>query len=206
MLDRLEDFEDALYSANARMNLTRVPREECWVRHFLDSVLAHSVFPFGAQVLDVGCGPGFPCWPLACLRPDLRVDGLDSSGKMLGFLRTQPLDNLGTIEARAEECGIRGAYDVVTGRAVAPLPIQLEISAAPCKVGGRVVPMRSAGDRRLVESFDPSDFGLELADAVEIELPVIRALRLFPVYQKVRETPSRYPRRWAEIKKDRQNT
>lgn len=200
-LDRLESFEEALYSANQLMNLTRVPREECWVRHFLDSVLWHQLIGKAATVLDIGCGPGFPCWPLACLRPDLRIDGLDSSGKMLGFLRSQPLPNLRAIEGRAEEWGVRDAYDVVTGRAVAPLPIQLELSAAPCKKGGRVVPMRSAGDREQIDSFDPEEFGLRLCEVVKMNLPIVNAARLFPVYEKVKDTPQRYPRRWAEIKK-----
>ncbi len=205
-LSRLDQFEHSLYTANEVMNLTRVPREECWLRHFLDSVLWQSLINNGAAVLDIGCGPGFPCWPLACLRTDLKVDGLDSSGKMLGFIRSQPLPNLNTIEARAEEWGVRNAYDVVTGRALSPLPIQLEISAAPCKVGGRVIPMRSANDRTEILAFDPSPFGLKLVEVVEKELPVIGALRLFPVYEKVRETPAKYPRRWAEIKKANQKT
>lgn len=205
-LDRLERFEDALYEANRRMNLTRVPREECWVRHFLDSVLWHALIPAGAKVLDIGSGPGFPSWPLACLRPDLSVDALDSSGKMLGFLRSQPLPNLRVVEARAENWGVRDAYDLVTGRAVAPLPIQLELSAAPCRRGGRVVPMRSIGDLAEAEAFDPSFLGLRRVDLVTMELPLAGALRLFPVYEKVQNTPARYPRRWAEIKKAHKKT
>lgn len=38
-LEGFSDFEAQLYAANAVMNLTRVPQEDCWLRHFLDSLL-----------------------------------------------------------------------------------------------------------------------------------------------------------------------
>ena len=36
-IEAFEQFEEALYEANKVVNLTRVPREECWLRHFIDS-------------------------------------------------------------------------------------------------------------------------------------------------------------------------
>ncbi|RYG69749.1 16S rRNA (guanine(527)-N(7))-methyltransferase RsmG, partial [bacterium] len=84
MLDRFETFEADLYEANEVMNLTRVPREECWLRHFLDSLLIAPWLPGEGSLLDIGSGPGFPAWPLALARPELQVTALDSSGKMLG--------------------------------------------------------------------------------------------------------------------------
>ena len=180
------------------MNLTRIPQEEAWLRHFVDSLLFHDLIPEGSLVLDIGSGPGFPAYPLALARPDLRVTALDSSGKMLGFLRMQPLPNLEVVQARAEECGLREAFDTVTGRAVAPLPLQLELSAAPLKVGGVLVPMRTPMD----------DFGEPLWEALglrpsgfhERTLPFTDVVRVFPTFLKERETPERFPRRWAEMK------
>ena len=201
VLDRFEEFENRLYTTNQVMNLTRIPQQECWLRHFVDSVLWHDLALDGQQVLDIGCGPGFPCWPLANVRPDLKVTGVDSSGKMLSFLRTQPLDNLIVVKARAEYWAVREEYDIVTGRALAPLPIQLEVSVAPCRVGGRVIPMRSLNDEETIQKFDASPFGLELVNIEKRLLPVVDAVRLFPVYLKTKVTPSRYPRMWAEIKK-----
>src|ERR1041384_4679794 len=124
---QFEAFEAKLYEANAVMNLTRVPREECWLRHFVDSLLFQDLIPLNARVLDIGTGPGFPAWPLACARPDLQVTALDSNGKMLGFLRSQPLPNLEVVQERAEEWGAFERFGVVTGRALAPLPVQIEL-------------------------------------------------------------------------------
>lgn len=196
-LDAFERFEDALYAWNQRKNLTRVPREECWIRHFLDSLLFHDLLPQAGKVLDLGTGPGFPAWPLAQARPDLSITALDSNGRMLDFLRTQPLPNLRVVQRRAEEFGEQG-FDVVTGRAVAPLAAQVEVSARPCRIGGSVIPMRTGSD-------DPpppravAKLGLTLVDVIDRTLPITGAKRRFPVLKKVVETPKGYPRTWSAI-------
>jgi 16S rRNA (guanine527-N7)-methyltransferase len=197
-LEAFDEFHQALYAVNSMMNLTRVPEEEAWLRHYLDSIVFHDLIPGGAKVLDMGTGPGFPAWPLACARPDLKVTALDSSGKMLGFLRDQPLPNLEVVQIRAEEWDVRERYEFVTGRAIAPLPAQLEISAAPCAIGGWVVPLRTPS-----ETFDGvklKPLGLVLRDVVTRRLADSEIVRGFPRYEKVAKTDRKYPRRWAEIK------
>ncbi|HLK15618.1 MAG TPA: 16S rRNA (guanine(527)-N(7))-methyltransferase RsmG [Fimbriimonadaceae bacterium] len=198
-LSAFEGFECALYEANRTRNLTRVPQAECWLRHFVDSLLIAEFLPHGASALDIGSGPGFPAWPLACGRPDLAVTALDSSGKMLDFLGTQPLPNLAILQGRAEENPPREAFDTVTGRALAPLAIQIELSAAPCKVGGMVIPMRTPGD----EPFPPPapGLGLRLEGTERRELPGTEIVRVFPIYRKVKSTAPKFPRTWAEIRR-----
>lgn len=193
-------FEDDLYACNAVMNLTRVSRQDCEVRHFIDSLLVVSLIPPGARVLDLGAGPGFPAWPLACARPDLLVVALDSSGKMLGFLRRHPLPNLEVRQARAENDVVAEEFDVVTGRAVAPLPIQLELSAPRAKVGGRVIPFRTPNDLSAIEMFPARMLGLKLEETQRKEIPGTDIVRLFPVFAKISPTPKAYPRAWATMR------
>lgn len=200
-LSAFEAFEESLYAANESMNLTRVAREECWLRHFVDSLLFHDLLPEGAKVLDIGTGPGFPAWPLAVARPDLHIAALDSSGKMLGFLRTMPLPNLEVMERRAEEWGVREEFDVVTGRAVAPLTLQLELSAALCTEGGMVAPMRTPNDEDSIMRFSGSVLGLRREAVIRRPLPETDIVRVSPVYRKVGPTPAKYPRPWAEMKR-----
>lgn len=200
-LRAFSEFEDALYEAAKVMNLTRVPQSDCWMRHFLDSLLIAPLLPEGTECLDVGCGPGFPCWPLALVRPDTHWTALDSSGKMIGFLAKHRLPNLKPVCERAETWGVRDRFDWVTGRAVAPLAIQLELSAPPCRIGGFVVPMRTPNDREAIATLNPAGLGLELVGTREVLLRPLCAPRLFPIYQKVGSTPERFPRSWAEIRK-----
>ncbi len=168
-------------------------------RHILDSLLIAEFIPQGSCVLDIGTGPGFPAWPLALARPDLTVTAMDSSGKMLGFLRRHLLPNLSIEQGRAEELGLPEAFDVVTGRALAPLAIQLELSARPCRTGGIVLPMRTANDLPEIERLSEV-LGLELEEVHRRTLPVIDAERVFPVYRKVHKTPHGHPRPWAKMR------
>lgn len=201
-LDAFQAYEDDLYEQNQVKNYTRVAQDECWIRHFLDSLLLGSVVESlnkRPRLLDIGTGPGFPAWTLACAFPNWLVTGLDSNAKMLGFLSRHPLPNLREDSRRIEETNADECYEIVTGRAVAPLPIQLEISARPCTVGGYVVPMRTPQDE--FEGRAVRKLGLELVEVREILLPHTDIIRAFPIYKKIKSTPRDYPRRWAEIKK-----
>ncbi len=200
-LTAFETYEANLYETNEVTNLTRVAREECWTRHFVDSLLFQELISEGASVLDIGTGPGLPAWPLAAARPDIQVTALDSNRKMLGFLRENPLPNLTVVEARAEEWGHREEFDVVTGRALAPLALQLELSAAACKVGGVILPLRTPNDFGAIELFRGQALGIRLEKKVERSLPEVGAERLCPVYRKLYSTPAKYPRPWPEMKR-----
>lgn len=194
------EFGDALYERNEVTNLTRIPEAHCWVKHFLDSLLMCPYLPPGASVLDVGSGPGFPAWPVACARMDVSVTALDGSNKGLQFLRSHLLPNLRVKQARAEEFDEREAYDVVTGRALAPVAVQLETSAAFARIGGSVVPFRTPQDLDALKAFPAEKLGLELAECHQVALPDEFGERLFPVFVKRSRTPRTYPRRWAEIR------
>ncbi|MBS1721677.1 MAG: 16S rRNA (guanine(527)-N(7))-methyltransferase RsmG [Armatimonadetes bacterium] len=193
-------FGEALYERNKVMNLTRIPKEECWSKHFLDSLLICPLLGEAWSIVDVGTGPGFPAWPLACARPDLRVTALDGSNKGLAFLKEHPLPNFEVVQCRAEEWDRREVFDASTGRALAPLAIQLEVCAPWVKVGGLVLPFRTPGDQVSAESFPAEVLGLGYEDGVYAQLPEGAGERFFPFYLKFEKTPKRYPRKWSEIR------
>lgn len=205
MEERFEEFQTKLYEVNQVMNLTRISQDDCEVRHFIDSLLFVDLFPQGAKVLDIGFGAGFPSWPLACARPDLTVVGIDAHQKSVSFLSSVPLPNLGLECGRAEDMRVTEAFDVVTGRAVAPLSAQLEISARPCKIGGHILPLRGPSDifeiDRLGQPFECEALGLALSETVQRQLYGSDATRVLPIFKKVTKTQPGFPRPWGIIKK-----
>lgn len=103
------------------------PREagRLWERHVLNSVAVARHVPQGAFVVDVGSGAGLPGIPLALARPDAVLTLLEPLLRRATFL-TEVVEELGlsdrvrVVRARAEDHAER--YDVVTARALAPLP------------------------------------------------------------------------------------
>lgn len=199
-VERFEAYLADLYVVNATMNLTRVPQEEAELRHLIDSLLVAEFLPAGGEVVDLGTGPGLPAWPLACARPDLKVTAVDSSGKMLDFLRRHPLSNLTVVQGRAEDLSWEECIDAATGRALAPLGIQLELTSRMLRVGGRSVPFRTTAEREAILAVPALKLGLELISMEERRLPGTDIVRLFPIFTKVAKTPKGFPRGWAQIK------
>lgn len=124
--DAAEKYVDILSSRGVDWGLIG-PREveRLWPRHILNSVAVSSLIEPSSGVLDVGSGAGLPGIPLAILRPDLTVTLLEPLLRRFNFL-TEAVQELGLHEqvqverGRAEDQ--RSTYQVVTCRAVAPLP------------------------------------------------------------------------------------
>ena len=76
------------------------------------------------QVMDLGCGGGFPGVPLAIFFPDTQFHMVDSINKKLkvaaAIAASIGLQNLTVQHSRAEDIHNR-KFDVVVSRAVAPL-------------------------------------------------------------------------------------
>ena len=198
-LDSLERFKVRLYELNQVMNLTRVSEEDFEVRHALDSLLIAPFLAEGRKVLDIGTGAGFPAWPLALFRPDLKVTAVDGSAKPLTLMQEFSLPNLNVRQLRIEDWNKRGEFDIVTGRAFAPIPVQFECSAPFVREAGCFIPFRTPQETADIENFNCGQLGLKLLNIETADLPD-GTERLLPVFQKIRETPMEFPRSWARIK------
>ena len=160
------------------------------------------------RIADLGAGAGFPGLVLAAALPSARVALVESLSRKCAFLERaverMGLTNADVVCARAEEWrGGLGAVDVVTVRAVAPLNVLAEYAAPLLVMGGRLVAYK--GVRDPAEEADAEVAASELG----LERDEVRAVDPFPgadhrhlyVYSKVRETPSRYPRRAGMARK-----
>jgi 16S rRNA (guanine527-N7)-methyltransferase len=116
------------------------PREvpRLWERHVLNSAAVAEAVPQGARVVDVGSGAGLPGIPLGLARPDLAMTLVEPMARRVEFLDLAvaelesaagetpgPAGRWRVVRGRAEDRAVAsavGAVDVVTARAVAPLP------------------------------------------------------------------------------------
>jgi 16S rRNA (guanine527-N7)-methyltransferase len=125
-LARLKAYADVLADWNARHNLVaKSTLPELWRRHFWDSAQLLPLVPDSSRTLaDLGSGAGFPGLVLAALRPGLAVTLHEATTKKCLFLKTAA-DRMGLkveiANGRLEDLPSR-PFDVVTARALAPLP------------------------------------------------------------------------------------
>jgi 16S rRNA (guanine527-N7)-methyltransferase len=128
-LARLKAYADLLSDWNSRHNLVaKSTLPDLWRRHFWDSAQLAPLIPERAHTLaDLGSGAGFPGLVLAAMRPDLAVTLHEATTKKCDFLKAAA-DRMAlkvTVQNARIEALPRKAYDVVTARALAPLPLLL---------------------------------------------------------------------------------
>jgi 16S rRNA (guanine527-N7)-methyltransferase len=112
---------------NAKINvISRKDMEHIYLHHILHSLAIAKVCMFddGAQVLDVGCGGGFPSVPLAIMFPNVQFTACDSIGKKIrvveGVCEAVGIKNIRTVNGRVEQ--LKEKFDYIVSRAVTDMP------------------------------------------------------------------------------------
>lgn len=205
-----------LTETNKSLNLTAVTDADGVIlKHFADSLIAVEEFPIGAKIIDVGCGGGFPTFPLAIVRSDLKITALDSTEKKINFVRATAkelgLSNITAISDRAEALGrgeMRESFDAATARAVAALPVLTELCMPFVKIGGSFVAMKALrADEELADTLAESLFE-KLGGEKEPSTRFVSLLggdeplsRTVIISKKIKKTPDSYPRNYSQIAK-----
>lgn len=208
-LQPLEQFSALLVEKNKVMNLTGItePREVATL-HLLDSLSLLPIAPLsGKSIVDVGTGAGFPGVPLKIVLPESHVTLLDSLNKRIDFLR-ESCDALGLsdvecVHARAEEFGHRESFDYAVSRAVASLPILCELCLPLVKVGGAFLAMKSSHTEEEIQSAKPAIamLGGRIREVVDYTIPTTDIVHRVVYIEKIAPTAKKYPRRFAQMKK-----
>jgi len=129
------------------------PREvpRLWDRHLLNcAVVAELIDNQCETLVDIGSGAGLPGMVLAMVLPDVAVTLLEPMERRCRFLAEcvteLGLGNVSVLRGRAEDAVVPA--DVVTARAVAPLPRLAELAAGVVRPGGMVLAIkgRAAAD------------------------------------------------------------
>ena len=205
-------YADLLVEKNKVMNLTAITEPADIARlHFLDSAALLTIADFKEKtVADVGTGAGFPGVPLRIIEPSMHLTLLDALNKRVEFLKEVcgdlGLADVECVHARAEEFAAdrREIFDLATSRAVAALPLLCELCLPLVNVGGSFISMKSVdagaeldSARRAIEVL-----GGTVDRVVDYDIPGTEIRHRAIVIKKARETPKKYPRAFAKIKKN----
>ena len=205
-------FGDLLLEKNKVMNLTAITDpEDVASLHFLDSAALLTLADLkGKTVVDVGTGAGFPGMPLKILEPSIRMTLLDSLGKRITFLQEVcdelGLQNVQCVHARAEDFAAehRQSFDFAVSRAVANLSVLCEFCLPLVKVGGYFLSMKSVESGEELEAAQKAikTLGGRVERTADYQIPGTEVVHRVIFIKKIAETPKKYPRPFAKIKKN----
>ena len=207
---KLSRYGELLIEKNKVMNLTAITEpKDVATLHFLDCAALLTLTNFkGRKVADIGTGAGFPGMVLKIVEPEMDITLLDSLNKRIDFLKEVCAElsvDANCVHGRAEEFAAehRESYDIVTSRAVANLRMLSELCLPLVKVGGYFLAMKSVeSDGEIDEAKKAiSTLGGRVEKCVDYAIPSTDVRHRLVFVQKVAETPKKFPRAFAKIKK-----
>lgn len=201
-------YFELLVEWNEKINLTAITdRDEVYLKHFYDSlapVLQGHITNSSVKLLDIGAGAGFPSLPMKILCPELDVTIIDSLNKRISFL-TLLAEELGLTgvafyHGRAEDLAqdktFRGAFDIVTARAVARMQVLSELTIPFLKIDGKLIALKASSAQEENEAAQNALKLLfsQITLSQDYHLPNGDPRNLTLVTKK-KETPNKYPRK-----------
>ncbi|KJS20019.1 MAG: hypothetical protein VR72_16390 [Clostridiaceae bacterium BRH_c20a] len=208
-LDKFIMFSSLIKEWNTKINLTSLDEDDDIIyKHFLDSLFCLKTGHDwqGKKIIDVGTGAGFPGIPLKIiLGDDIELTLFDSVQKKVNFLgivvKELGLKGVKCIHGRAEEYGkmkdYREKYDIVLARAVARLPLLLELCMPFVNLGGFFIAMKGPeGTKELDESeYALNQLGGKYNNINKFFLKDQDYTRVLISFGKNKLTPGKYPRK-----------
>ena len=205
-IEKFYNYMNLLIEWNKKINLTAIVEpKDIILKHFIDSLTIEKYIKKGENIIDVGTGAGFPGIPLKIAREDLKITLADSLNKRINFLNEVvnklDLKNIETIHTRAEELGknkkYREKFDIATSRAVANMSTLSEYLIPFIKVKGRCICMKSSDIDTELENAKKAIniLGCKIESKDKFDLPNSDLGRSVIILRKVKNTPSKFPRK-----------
>lgn len=182
------EYKIAFLEENAKLNLISKNDEKVlFEKHIFDSLAVKLFFNKykieSTDLLDIGCGGGFPSVPIAIEFPNINVVGIDSIRKKINSINTIKeklgLKNLSTICDRVENIKDK-KFDVITSRAVADLAKITDYALPLLKKNGYFVAYKS---KKALEELDGAKSILKKYNAKVIDI-INYTLPLEDVYER----------------------
>lgn len=205
-VDNLVVFVEKMLEYNKTHNLTSITDDGgILYKHLIDSLLPIDLFEQNTQIIDIGCGGGFPSVPLSIMNRNLNILAVDSVNKKTEFVKTVKntlnLANLTVKNTRIEDLAqtqeYRETFDTVISRAVAPLNTIIEYSAPLLKVGGQIIAYKGSNYEDEINTAKNALKVLkcELKEVKLYKIDEIDAIRAVIIIKKLDKTPTKYPRK-----------
>lgn len=211
---QFEKYYEMLIEWNKKINLTSIiDEQEVIQKHFLDSIAVKKVIDLSNydSLIDLGTGAGFPGIPLKIVFPELEITLVDSLNKRINFLlaviEELSLENINCVHSRAEDLGnndlYREKFDICISRAVADLSILSEYCIPFVKDKGYFISYKSNKSQDEINSSlnAINILGGNIEQTINVNIPYLNLERTFVLIDKVKSTPSKYPRKAGKPKK-----
>lgn len=176
------NYKLAFLEENSKHNLISKNDERyLYEKHIYDSLGIKLFFEKNeitkASILDIGCGGGFPCVPVAIEYPQMHIVGVDSIRKKIASVQTivdkLGLKNIDLIADRVENLQNK-KFDIVISRAVADMAKISEYALPLVKKGGYFVAYKSKKALEELENAKPvlKKLNAEVIEIIEYKLPL----------------------------------
>jgi 16S rRNA (guanine527-N7)-methyltransferase len=209
-LEAFRVYMDEMEAARPRLRLTSLTDPEAVQRrHFLEPlallIALEQIGPLADTAIDIGSGAGFPGLPIKIVRPSLTLTLLEAHSRRAAFLQRLiqrlRLKDVTVINGRAEELAHdpnhREAYELALARAVAPLPVLIELALPFLRIGGHLAaPKGSSAHHEAQEAIAALRACGGLLESLRpLEVPGAETAPTLVVIRKTSSTPERFPRR-----------
>lgn len=138
-LEALEVYMALLRTWQRRVNLVGANTlDHIWQRHVSDSAQLVALVPNATSWIDLGSGAGFPGMVIAIMKanqPEFRMHLVESNARKCAFLAEvgretgAPVEIVNRRIESVSPCSIVPRPDIVSARALAPLPELLDLAA-----------------------------------------------------------------------------
>lgn len=154
--------------------------ERIWDRHIANCIPLSTLIPKASTVADIGSGAGLPGIVLALARPDLEITLIEPLQRRVDFLNEVILElELPVNVIRGKSESVKRSFEVVTARAVAPLPKLLDISWHLVKAKGALLAIKGENSQREIDTTPAKKHSV--TSLHQIELPEFEISRVIEV-------------------------